>query len=91
MKETAKRWLKLGLGYLLLLLGAAGMFLPILQGFLFLALGLAILQHETEWGRRLNKRLRRKYPRTFARADALYARGMRRLRRLRPGSRGRQR
>ncbi len=82
MKHAALRLLRLTAGYLLLFVGVLGLFLPVLQGVLFLALGLAILQHETAWGKRLNARLRRRFPGTFARADNLYLRARQRLRRL---------
>ena len=37
------------LGYGFLVLGVLGMFLPILQGFLFLAIGLIILARHAPW------------------------------------------
>ena len=62
-------------GIALLLLGLVGLFLPVLQGVLFLFSGLAILGAEFRWARDLLRRVR-----------FLLKRG---LRRLRPGRRAR--
>jgi uncharacterized membrane protein YbaN (DUF454 family) len=61
------------LGYAFLVLGVLGMFLPILQGFLFLAIGLIILARHAPWAERLLNYLREKSPtldRTVASAEA---------------------
>jgi uncharacterized membrane protein YbaN (DUF454 family) len=63
----------LTLGYAFLGLGVLGMFLPILQGFLFLAIGLVILSRHAPWAQRLVDRLKRKYPRLGAKLDAAEA------------------
>jgi uncharacterized membrane protein YbaN (DUF454 family) len=51
------------LGYSFLVLGVFGMFLPILQGFLFLFVGLIILARHAPWAERLLGYLREKSPR----------------------------
>jgi uncharacterized membrane protein YbaN (DUF454 family) len=56
----------LGLGYAFLLLGVLGLFLPILQGVLFLTVGLLILSRHAPWAERLLTRLKTRYP-AFAR------------------------
>jgi uncharacterized membrane protein YbaN (DUF454 family) len=64
-------WQALGYGFLVL--GVLGMFLPILQGFLFLAIGLIILARHAPWAERLLNYLREKSPtldRTVALAEA---------------------
>jgi uncharacterized protein len=48
------------LGYTFLVLGMLGMFLPILQGFLFLFVGLIILARHAPWAERLLHYLRQK-------------------------------
>jgi uncharacterized protein len=48
------------LGYSLLVLGVLGMVLPILQGFLFLFVGLIILARHAPWAERLLDYLRQK-------------------------------
>jgi hypothetical protein len=50
------------LGYAFLALGVLGMFLPILQGFLFLFVGLIILARHAPWAERLLDRIRRQHP-----------------------------
>lgn len=51
------------LGYFFLVLGVLGLFLPILQGFLFLFVGLIILARHAPWARRLLDYIRKRYPR----------------------------
>ena len=61
------------LGYGFLVLGVLGMFLPILQGFLFLFVGLIILARHAPWAERLLGYLRQKSPRldrAIAKAEA---------------------
>ena len=61
------------LGYFFLVLGVLGMFLPILQGFLFLFVGLIILARHAPWAERLLDYLREKSPRLdrgIAKAEA---------------------
>jgi hypothetical protein len=60
--SNVKRILVLGLGWLLVLLGIAGLFLPVLQGILFLLIGLLILAKEYRWARRLITTLRIHFP-----------------------------
>lgn len=52
-----------GLGYGFLVLGVVGLFLPILQGVLFLLIGLAILSRHARWAEDLILRLKQRYPR----------------------------
>ncbi len=56
----------LGLGYAFLVLGVLGLFLPVLQGVLFLTVGLLILSRHAPWAERLLTRLKARYP-VFAR------------------------
>ncbi|HEY7402298.1 MAG TPA: PGPGW domain-containing protein [Candidatus Angelobacter sp.] len=49
-------------GWLLLFLGAAGLFLPVLPGILFLLIGLSILSVEYDWARRWVVALRQRFP-----------------------------
>jgi uncharacterized protein len=50
------------LGYFFLVLGVLGMFLPILQGFLFLFVGLLILARYATWAQRLLDNIRARHP-----------------------------
>jgi uncharacterized membrane protein YbaN (DUF454 family) len=61
------------LGYAFLVLGVLGMFLPILQGFLFLFVGLIILARHAPWAERLLHNLRqrsRRLDRAIIKAEA---------------------
>lgn len=60
--STKAKIIRLSLGYCFLLLGFLGGFIPILQGWIFIALGLILLKDHALWARRLSVWLRRKYP-----------------------------
>ncbi len=62
MKTYTKRILVLIVGWAFILLGILGLFLPILQGVLFLLVGLIILSSEYVWAHRLLTRLRERFP-----------------------------
>lgn len=51
------RWIRLIGGWILVLVGILGLFLPVLQGILMIAAGLAVLSGESEFIRRLLRRL----------------------------------
>jgi len=51
-------------GWVPLMLGAVGLFLPILPGVLFGIVGLSILSVEYAWARRWMSSLRRRFPAT---------------------------
>jgi len=57
-----KRIVKLIAGWAFIVLGVAGLFLPVLPGLVFLLVGLTILSTEHRWARRLMIRLRRRFP-----------------------------
>jgi len=60
--ESIKRIGLLIIGWLLVVLGIIGLFLPILQGILFVLIGLAILSSRSETIKRLLKHLEERYP-----------------------------
>lgn len=60
---NGKRIATLVLGWALVALGVVGLFVPILQGVLFLFIGLLILSKESETAHRLAMKLRQRYPR----------------------------
>ncbi|MCR6629112.1 MAG: PGPGW domain-containing protein [Magnetospirillum sp.] len=62
MSPRAVRITKIIVGWSFLVLGVLGLFLPILQGVLFLAIGLSILATEQEWAERLLAWARRRFP-----------------------------
>lgn len=54
--------IRLCLGYLFLILGMLGGFIPFLQGWIFVALGLVLLKDDARWARKLSIWARRRYP-----------------------------
>jgi uncharacterized protein len=60
-------------GWLFIALGIAGLFLPFLQGILFLLIGLVILSTEHHWARRLLGRLRTRFPKLERLVHAAHA------------------
>jgi uncharacterized membrane protein YbaN (DUF454 family) len=66
---TGKRILLLAVGWMFILLGIAGLFLPVLQGVLFLFIGLIILSSEYLWAHHLLRRLRERFPGVAKHAD----------------------
>lgn len=78
MKEGAKRiWIVI-LGFLFLLLGIAGLFLPFLQGILFLLIGLYLLSKTSPLAKKLLNRLQARFPRVARQLDRFTARGFKR-------------
>lgn len=83
MKQRLKRYAVLALGWLFIFLGILGLFLPVLQGILFLAIGLILLSRESEWAAGKLEWLKTRYPRlgkTYDEADRRAARLWERLR-----------
>ena len=58
-----RRWLYLLVGWVFIVLGILGLFLPVLQGVLFLLIGLIILSSEYLWAHKLLTKLRGHFPR----------------------------
>ena len=82
-----KRFLILALGWAFIFLGILGLFLPILQGILFLLIGFILLSRESEWACRQLDRLKTRYPRfaeKYEEAEARAARLWRRVMRKKP-------
>jgi uncharacterized membrane protein YbaN (DUF454 family) len=57
----------LSAGWAFILLGILGLFLPVLQGILFLLIGLMILSSEYVWAHDLLTKLRTRFPKLAAR------------------------
>jgi uncharacterized membrane protein YbaN (DUF454 family) len=64
-----KRLLILIVGWFFIFLGILGLFLPILQGILFLAIGSYMLSLESPWVRRKMLQMQRRYPKLGATLD----------------------
>jgi len=56
-------------GWGFILLGIAGLFLPILQGILFILVGLFLLSSVSPWAERLLHRIRARFPRISKQFD----------------------
>jgi uncharacterized membrane protein YbaN (DUF454 family) len=82
MNTHAKRVLVLIMGWGFILLGIAGLFLPILQGVLFLLIGLMILSSEYIWAHHLLTRLRERFPKISHAAEQAAVKAAGWLRRL---------
>lgn len=82
MKAGTERILILVAGWSFILLGIAGLILPILQGLLFILIGLIILSSQYGWARRLLAKLRARFPTIGSAADAAAARAAIWLKRL---------
>jgi uncharacterized membrane protein YbaN (DUF454 family) len=69
MNRHGKRILILIVGWAFILLGIVGLFLPILQGVLFILIGLIILSSEYVWAHHLLTRLKERFPKLGRVAD----------------------
>jgi len=67
VKERLKKIGILLLGWIFLFLGILGLFLPFLQGVLFIMIGLAILSSRSKTIRRFMKHLEERYPQHYER------------------------
>lgn len=82
MNIRAKRILILIVGWGFILLGIVGLVLPILQGVLFLLVGLIILSSEYVWAHHLLTKLRQRFPKLSRIADEATRKAESWLRRL---------
>ncbi len=82
MQKAIKRALVLVVGWAFILLGIAGLFLPVLQGILFLLIGLFILSSEYVWAHNLLQKLRKKFPNIAAQFDLAKTKAEQKLARL---------
>lgn len=69
MQARVKKIVLLLLGWGFIVLGTIGLFLPILQGVLFLIVGLLILSSEYVWAHKLLQRIRARFPEAASRWD----------------------
>ena len=71
MKRLFRKYLRISLGALLIPVGVVGLILPVMPGWPFLILGLALLSTEWEPARRLYVGFEKKFPRVFRLGDQL--------------------
>jgi uncharacterized membrane protein YbaN (DUF454 family) len=69
VNRKIKRVLILIVGWAFIVFGIVGLFLPILQGVLFILIGLIILSSEYVWAHHLLTRLRERFPKLGKVAD----------------------
>ena len=69
MKAQIKHILIQLTGWIFIVLGVIGLFLPILQGVLFLFIGLIILSGEYAWAHHLLQKLRTRFPKLSSKVD----------------------
>ena len=69
MNRHVKRILALIIGWVFILFGIVGLFLPVLQGILFILIGLTILSTEYVWAHHLLAKLRQRFPKIAHAAD----------------------
>lgn len=62
MAVTLKKILVLVAGWAFIAIGIVGLFLPVLQGVLFLMVGLIILSTEYHWAHRLLEKVKTRFP-----------------------------
>lgn len=77
MRTRVKRIAVEIVGWAFIVLGIAGLFLPVLQGILFLLIGLFILATQYAWAARLLNRLRERFPRIAEQFDKARAKAER--------------
>jgi uncharacterized protein len=65
MIALTKKIAILALGWIFIVLGFIGLFLPFLQGILFMIIGLALLSRESTIAHNLLIHLKKKHPRPF--------------------------
>lgn len=82
MPRPIKRALLVTLGWIFVVLGVLGIFLPILQGILFLVIGFLLLSRESEWFQDKLESAKQRWPRfgeKFDRAEEAANRFWRKL------------
>ncbi|HEY0524455.1 MAG TPA: PGPGW domain-containing protein [Stellaceae bacterium] len=64
-RPRRSRWARIAIlagGWFFLVLGVIGLVLPVLQGWLFIAIGFVLLSREQEWARRALDRVCNRFP-----------------------------
>lgn len=82
MNRTMKKVLVLVAGWIFIVLGVIGLFVPFLQGVLFLLIGLTILSSEYVWAHHLLTKVRARFPRIAIFSDRAQARATGWMRRI---------
>jgi len=72
-KSRWKRWGVVAAGWLCILLGIVGGFLPVIQGWIFIVAGLLLLSGEYAWAHNLVQRARTRFPKVGRAIDRVQA------------------
>jgi len=78
----SKRLIKILIGSFLIVLGVISGFIPILQGWIFIGIGLLLLSEEVPFLKKYRLRLEQKYPKPFQKAHEFRQALSRKLRAL---------
>ena len=82
MNRSVKKALAIVAGWLFIVLGVIGLFLPFMQGVLFIMIGLTILSGEYVWAHHMLTRVRTRFPRIAIFSDRAQARATGWMRRV---------
>ncbi len=82
MRRKFRQWSILATGWVFVVLGIVGLFLPLMQGVLFILIGLVLLSAVSPRARLMTQRIRRRWPKTGARIDATRRRTNRMLNKM---------
>ena len=82
MKSALKRALLLIVGWGFVLVGIAGLFLPILQGVLMILIGLFILSSEYVWAHHLLQKVKARFPKLAGKVEQAKDKSAQWMRRL---------
>jgi uncharacterized protein len=82
MKPRTKRIVVQIAGWSFILLGIVGLVLPVLQGVLFILVGVIILSSQYAWARVLLAKLRKRFPKAGCLADEAAAKATTWLKRI---------
>lgn len=69
MKQVVKRAAMIVVGWIFIVLGVVGLFVPVMQGILFILIGLTILSSEYVWAHHLLSKLRARFPKIAVYSD----------------------
>ena len=64
--RVLRKYYRVALGYVFIVLGFIGLFVPVLQGILFLAMGSLLLSTHSKTFAKLKERMKAKYPGAYA-------------------------
>jgi uncharacterized membrane protein YbaN (DUF454 family) len=73
MNERLKRLALWWIGWGFIVLGVAGLFLPVLQGILFLLIGLSLLSTTSPWAAKVLRRVKARFPRVSGKFEVARA------------------